>query len=39
MSADMQNYIGYGAIVAMLLVFLIALLVLLRAFKVLPKWF
>jgi cytochrome c oxidase cbb3-type subunit 3 len=37
MSADMQNYIGYGAIVAMLLVFLIALLVLLRAFKVLTK--
>jgi cytochrome c oxidase cbb3-type subunit 3 len=37
MSADMQNYIGYGAIVTMLLVFLIALLVLLRAFKVLTR--
>nr|WP_294945280.1 cbb3-type cytochrome c oxidase N-terminal domain-containing protein [uncultured Mucilaginibacter sp.] len=36
-SADMQNYIGYGAIVTMLLVFLIALLVLLRAFKVLTR--
>ncbi|MBD1362414.1 c-type cytochrome [Mucilaginibacter sp. ZT4R22] len=37
MSADMQNYIGYGAIVTMLLLFLIALLMLLRTFKVLTR--
>ena len=33
MSHDMQNYIGYGAIVMMLLLFVIAMLVLVRAVK------
>ncbi|MEO7215866.1 cbb3-type cytochrome c oxidase N-terminal domain-containing protein [Mucilaginibacter sp.] len=37
MPADIQNYIGYGAIVTMLLLFLIALLMLLRTFKVLTR--
>jgi len=35
--ADIQNYIGYGAIVVMLLLFIIVMLVLLRTFKVLTR--
>jgi cytochrome c oxidase cbb3-type subunit 3 len=36
-SDDLKNYIGYGAIVTMLLLFLAAMLVLLRTFKVLTR--
>jgi cytochrome c oxidase cbb3-type subunit 3 len=36
-SDDLKNYIGYGAIVAMLLLFLGVMLVLLRTFKVLTR--
>ncbi|MCJ8208964.1 c-type cytochrome [Mucilaginibacter sp. RS28] len=36
-SGEVKNYIGYGVIVFMLLVVLVAMLVLLRAFKVLTK--
>jgi cytochrome c oxidase cbb3-type subunit 3 len=36
-SGDVQNYIGYGAIVIMLLLFLTVMVVLLRTFKVLTK--
>ncbi|MDB5145496.1 MAG: Cbb3-type cytochrome c oxidase subunit CcoP2 [Mucilaginibacter sp.] len=34
---DIENYIGYGAIITVLILFLIAMLVLLRTFKVLTK--
>ena len=37
LSPDMENYIGYGAIFAMLILLVIAMLVVLRAFKVLTK--
>ena len=37
LSGDTQNYIGYGMVVAMLVVFIIAMLVILRAIKVLTK--
>jgi cytochrome c oxidase cbb3-type subunit 3 len=36
-SAETQNYIGYGAILGMMLLFLMVLLVLLRTFKVMTK--
>jgi cytochrome c oxidase cbb3-type subunit 3 len=36
-SPEVQNYIGYGAIITMMLLFLIALLMILRTFKVLTK--
>src|SRR6187549_3815410 len=36
-STDMQNYIGYGAIITMLLLFLVVLLILLRTFKILTR--
>lgn len=36
-SSEMKNYIGYGAIMFLLLVVLMAMLVLLRTFKVLTK--
>lgn len=34
---DIENYIGYGAIVTMLILFVIVLLVLLRTFKILAR--
>ena len=34
---DVKNYIGYGAIITMLLLFLVAMLVLLRTFKLLTR--
>ncbi|SHN14148.1 cbb3-type cytochrome c oxidase N-terminal domain-containing protein [Mucilaginibacter sp. OK098] len=37
LSDDLENYIGYGAIIGMLLLFLIVMLVLLRTFKVLTR--
>lgn len=37
LSGAMENYIGYGAIVSMLVLFIIAMLVILRAVKVLTK--
>ncbi len=37
MSGNMQNYIGYGAIMGMLVLFIIVLLILLRAFKVMTR--
>ncbi len=37
LSGDVENYIGYGAIMAVLVLFLIAMLVLLRTFKVLTR--
>jgi cytochrome c oxidase cbb3-type subunit 3 len=37
MSGDMMNYIGYGAIVFILLLLVVAMMVLLRSFKVLAK--
>ncbi|OOQ58741.1 cbb3-type cytochrome c oxidase N-terminal domain-containing protein [Mucilaginibacter pedocola] len=37
LSAETKNYIGFGAIIGMLLLFLATLLVLLRTFKVLTK--
>lgn len=36
--ADLMNYIGYGAIVTVLLLLLVAMLVLLKAFKVLSRF-
>lgn len=36
-SVEMQNYIGYGAIISVLIVLLVAMLVLLNTFKVLTK--
>lgn len=36
-SGEMQNYIGYGAIITMMLLFIMVLLVLLRAFEVITK--
>lgn len=36
-SDELKNYIGYGAIITMLLLFLAAMLVLLRTFKVLTR--
>ena len=36
-SDEMKNYIGYGAIITMLLLFLVAMLVLLRTFKILTR--
>jgi cytochrome c oxidase cbb3-type subunit 3 len=35
--ADLMNYIGYGAIVALLLLFVVVMLVLLRTFKILTR--
>ena len=35
--SDVENYIGYGAIMLMLIMFVIAMLVILRAVKVLTK--
>ena len=37
LSGDLENYIGYGVIISMLLLFLIVMLVLLRTFKVLTR--
>jgi cytochrome c oxidase cbb3-type subunit 3 len=37
LSADLMNYIGYGAIVLMLMLFLVAMLLLLRTFKILSR--
>jgi cytochrome c oxidase cbb3-type subunit 3 len=37
LTGNQQNYIGYGAIVALMLLFIIAMLVILRAIKVLTK--
>ncbi|MGZ4008907.1 MAG: cbb3-type cytochrome c oxidase N-terminal domain-containing protein, partial [Mucilaginibacter sp.] len=37
LTPDVQNYIGYGFIVLMLLIFIIVMLVLLRTFKVLTR--
>ncbi|RYY36792.1 MAG: c-type cytochrome [Sphingobacteriaceae bacterium] len=37
MSDEMKNYVAYGAIVIMLLLFVVTMLVLLRTFKVLSK--
>lgn len=37
MSAELQNYIGYGTIIFMLLLLIVVLLVLLRAFRVMIK--
>ena len=36
-TGQLQNYIGFGAVIAMLLLFLLALLVLLRTFKILTR--
>src|SRR5476651_948925 len=36
-SGEMQNYIGFGAIIFMMLLFVIVLLVLLRTFKVMTR--
>jgi cytochrome c oxidase cbb3-type subunit 3 len=37
LSAETQNYIGYGAVVFALVLFIVALLVLLRVFRILTK--
>jgi cytochrome c oxidase cbb3-type subunit 3 len=37
LSSHMQSYIGYGAIICMLLLFIVAMLVLLRALKILTR--
>jgi len=37
LSGDTENYLGYGLIVAMLLLFIIAMMVILRALKVLTR--
>ncbi len=37
LTAETQNYVGYGAIVAMLVLFIIAMLVILKAVKVLTR--
>ena len=37
LSGDTENYIGYGIIIAVLVLFIVALLVILRAIKVLTK--
>ncbi|MDP9080240.1 MAG: c-type cytochrome [Bacteroidota bacterium] len=37
LSGDLENYIGYGVIISMLLLFLMVMLVLLRTFKVLTR--
>jgi len=37
LSPEMENYIGYGVVVAMLLLFIVVMLVLLRTFKVLTR--
>ena len=37
LSPEMENYIGYGVIIAMLLLFLGVMLVLLRTFKILTR--
>lgn len=37
LTADTQNYIGYGVVVFMLLLFIVVMLILLRTFKVLTR--
>ena len=37
LSAGTENYIGYGAIIAMLILFIVVMLVLLRTFRVLTR--